>query len=120
MATGSVRRSGRQAWRRVIRRAIARRPYELSGAATNPPVSMELGMRLFASGLRKLVRRPATFVSLGLLAGLLSLILIAVGATARQAASRPNGAEALLLITFPRAYTLILSFILGLGSMITL
>ena len=38
---------------------------------------------MFIAGLRKLVRRPATLVSLGLLAGLLSLILVAVGATAR-------------------------------------
>jgi len=74
-------------------------------------------VRLFIAGLRKLVRRPATLVSLGLLAGLLSLILVAVGATAR---SRPNGAEALLLVTFPGAYVLILSFILGLGGLISL
>ena len=74
-------------------------------------------MRLFIAGLRKLVRRPATLISLGLLAGLLSLILVAVGATAR---SRPNGGEALLLVTFPGAYVLILSFILGLGGLISL
>ena len=53
-------------------------------------------MRLFVAGLRKLVRRPASYVSVGLLAGLLSLILIAVGATAKQTAERPNGAAALL------------------------
>ena len=75
-------------------------------------------MRLFVAGLRKLVRRPASYVSVGLLAGLLSLILIAVGATAKQTAERPNGAAALLLVTFPQAYTLILSFILGLGGLI--
>jgi hypothetical protein len=39
-------------------------------------------MRLFLSGLRKLVRRQATWLTLGLLAGLLALIVIAVGATA--------------------------------------
>ena len=43
-------------------------------------------MRLFRSGLRKLVRRPATWVTFGLLVGLLALIYLAVGATARQAA----------------------------------
>ena len=39
-------------------------------------------MRLFVAGLRKLVRRPATYVTFGLLVGLLALIYIAVGATA--------------------------------------
>jgi ABC-2 type transport system permease protein len=75
-------------------------------------------MRLFVAGVRKLIRRPASYISVGLLAGLLSLILIAVGATAKQAAERPNGAAALLLVTFPQAYTLIMSFILGLGGLI--
>ena len=48
-------------------------------------------MRLFVAGLRKLARRPATFVTFGLLVGLLALIYIAVGATARQATSSSNG-----------------------------
>jgi len=74
-------------------------------------------MRLFFAGLRKLLRRPATFVTFGLLVGLLALILIAVGATARQQSDRPDAAQALLLVTFPGAYTLILSFILGLGGL---
>src|SRR6266550_552700 len=74
-------------------------------------------MRLFAAGLRQLVRRPATYVTFGLLVGLLSLILIAVGATAGRQASNGDGQEALLLVTFPGAYTLILSFILGLGGL---
>ena len=75
-------------------------------------------MRLFVAGLRKLVRRPATYITLGLLVGLLALIYIAVGATARQAAAvGGDGAQALLLVTFPGAYTLLLSFILGLGGL---
>ncbi len=73
-------------------------------------------MKLFVAGLRKLVRRPATYVTFGLLVGLLALIYIAVGATARQATG--DGSEgALLLLTFPGAYTLLLSFILGLGGL---
>lgn len=75
-------------------------------------------MRLFVADLRKLIRRPASFISLGLMIGLLGLIFLAVGATARQAVSEPGGAAALLAITFPGAYTLILSFILGLGGLI--
>jgi ABC-2 type transport system permease protein len=74
-------------------------------------------MRLFVADLRKLVRRPASFISLGLLIGLLALIFLAVGATARQAAAEEGGAAALLLLTFPGAYTLILSFLLGLGGL---
>jgi ABC-2 type transport system permease protein len=75
-------------------------------------------MRLFVAGLRKLVRRPATYVTFGLLVGLLALILIAVGATAgRQSANGNGGQQALALVTFPGAYTLILSFILGLGGL---
>ena len=75
-------------------------------------------MRLFMAGLRKLVRRPATYVTFGLLVGLLALIYLAVGGTARQTAAAGNGGEqALLLLTFPGAYTLLLSFILGLGGL---
>jgi ABC-2 type transport system permease protein len=74
-------------------------------------------MRLFVSGLRKLVRRPASYITFGLLVGLLALILIAVGATAGRAEAGPQAQAALLLVTFPGAYTLILSFILGLGGL---
>ena len=74
-------------------------------------------MRLFAAGVRKLIRRPATYVTFGLLVGLLALILLAVGATAGRQAASGNGQQALLLVTFPGAYTLILSFILGLGGL---
>jgi ABC-type transport system involved in multi-copper enzyme maturation permease subunit len=74
-------------------------------------------MRLVVAGLRKLVRRPATYVTFGLLVGLLALIYIAVGATARQQTSGNGARQALLLVTFPGAYTLLLSFILGLGGL---
>jgi hypothetical protein len=74
-------------------------------------------VRLFVATLRKLVRRPATFVTFGLLIGLMALIFLAVGATAKQ---QPNAAareSALLLVTFPGAYTFLISFILGLGGL---
>ena len=45
------------------------------------------------------------------------LILLAVGATAGQPTGAEGGAEALLLVTFPGAYTFVLSFILGLGGL---
>lgn len=74
-------------------------------------------MRLFIADLRKLIRRPASFISLGLLIGLLALIFLAIGATARQTSEAQGGEAALLLVTFPGAYTLIISFLLGLGGL---
>lgn len=74
-------------------------------------------MRLFVSGLRKLVRRPATYVTYGLLAALLVLIIIAVGATGGRGSSGRSSAAALSIVTFPGAYDAILAFILGLGGL---
>jgi ABC-2 type transport system permease protein len=75
-------------------------------------------VRIFRSGLRKLVRRPASYVTLGMLVGLLALVFIAVGASARQLEGQEGGADALLLVTFPGAYQLVLGFILGLGGLL--
>jgi hypothetical protein len=72
-------------------------------------------MRIFTSGLRKMVGRPASIVSVGLLVGLLGLILIAA-ATVDPAGE--DGGNARLLITFPGAYDLILSFMFGLGGLV--
>ncbi|HKG56316.1 MAG TPA: ABC transporter permease subunit [Candidatus Limnocylindrales bacterium] len=75
-------------------------------------------MRLFASGLRKLFRRLATWLTFALLSGLLALILVAVGGTANRAgASVTQRAAALTLVTFPAAYDAILAFLLGLGGL---
>ena len=41
-------------------------------------------MRLFTSGLRKLARRPATYIIFGLLAGILALIIVASATTGGQ------------------------------------
>src|SRR3972149_2469069 len=74
-------------------------------------------MRLFGSGLRKLVRRPAPWLPPGLLLGLLGLILAAVVAPANDRRADPDGGNALLLLTFPLAYGFVLGFILGLGGL---
>lgn len=76
-------------------------------------------MRLFISGLRKLVRRPASWVSLGLPVGLLILIVIAVGATVNSGGLRGNatGENGRLLLTFPEAYDRLLQFVTGLGGL---
>jgi ABC-type transport system involved in multi-copper enzyme maturation permease subunit len=73
---------------------------------------------LLVAGLRKLLPRPATWVSFGIAAGLLALIFVSVGATARQAATQPDGEFALVLVTFPGAYDAVLSFLLGLGGLL--
>jgi len=75
-------------------------------------------MRVFLAGLRKMVGRPASFVSVGLLVGLLGLILLA-SATVGQRDDSPRGqAAAAALLTFPGAYDLILSFLFGLGGLV--
>lgn len=75
-------------------------------------------MRILRSGIRKLVRRPASYLTFGLLAGLLTLIILAVAASGGEGGGGGGGGEqALLLLTFPGAYTLILQFVLGLGGL---
>lgn len=75
-------------------------------------------MRLFFSSLRKLSRRLATWMTFGLLAGLLVLILIAVGTTADRAGGQTGrAAAAVSLLKFPGAYDSILAFLLGLGGL---
>jgi hypothetical protein len=74
-------------------------------------------MKLLVASLRKLIRRPATFITLGLLVGLMALIFLAVGATAKQQPTAVAREAALLLVTFPGAYAFIVSFIIGLGGL---
>lgn len=73
-------------------------------------------MRLFVSDLRKLIRRPASVVTVGLLLGLLVLIIIAT-ATVSQRSGGLEARRALLIVTFPGAYEIILSFMFGLGGL---
>jgi hypothetical protein len=74
-------------------------------------------VRIFASGLRKLVGRPASIVTVGLLSGLLVLIVVATATVSQRSSSPGADRAALLLITFPGAYDIILSFIFGLGGL---
>jgi ABC-2 type transport system permease protein len=74
-------------------------------------------VRIFVSTLGKLRSRLATWLTLGLLLLLMALIYIASGASARQALQRPNGQAIEVLLTFPGAYALILSFVLALGGL---
>lgn len=74
-------------------------------------------MRVFVAGLRKLIGRPASFVSVGLLVGLLGLILLA-SATVGQNGGGRGAVAARALLTFPGAYDFVLSFMLGLGGLV--
>jgi hypothetical protein len=75
-------------------------------------------MRLLRANLRKLVRRPASWVTLVLLVALLALIYLAVIA-ATQTTDDPQAAiGARLFVTFPAAYELILTLILGIGGLL--
>jgi hypothetical protein len=75
-------------------------------------------MRIFVAGIRKLVPRPASWVTIGILVGLMALIFVAIGGSAGQVRSRPGGEQALTVLRFPGAYTSVLSFILGLGGLL--
>jgi hypothetical protein len=79
-----------------------------------------VGVRLLGSNLRKLLRRPASWVSFLLLVGLEALIFVAVGATVNQQPDREAAAQSKLLVTFPGAYELILGFIFSLGGLLAL
>lgn len=74
-------------------------------------------MRIFLAGLRKMVGRPVSFVSLGLLVGLFGLIVIA-SATVGQDGDPEDVLAARALLTFPGAYDLVLSFLFGLGGLV--
>ena len=75
-------------------------------------------MRIFVAGLRKLVGRPASFVSVGLLVGLLGLILIASATVGQSSGGVRGQAAARALLTFPGAYDFVLSFMFGLGGLV--
>jgi hypothetical protein len=77
-------------------------------------------MRLFLGTLRKLPRRQATYITFGFLLGLLALIYLAIGASANTIRSGPTGARALDILTFPAAYSTLLSFLLSLGGLVAL
>jgi hypothetical protein len=73
---------------------------------------------MLRSNLRKLVRRPATWVTFLLLAGLLLLIFVAIIASTQQASDPDVALAARLVVTFPEAYAVVLSMILGIGGLL--
>ena len=75
-------------------------------------------MRLFLADLRKLARRPATWIIGLILIAIVSLFYLAIGASAGQAATDQQRAQLRALLSFPAAYYVVLSFILGLGGLL--
>jgi hypothetical protein len=82
-------------------------------------------MRLFLSGLRKLARRPATWVTFGLLNVLIVVIVLAVGATINSGVGTgPSGVARTAamkdLVTFPGAYDRMLDVVTRFGGLLAL
>lgn len=83
-------------------------------------------MRLLRGEIRKLARRPASFVTLGIQLAIIVLVYLAVAAT-YSAGGTPTSAEGVaqrtgirLLLTFPSAYSGALGLVTGLGGLLAL
>lgn len=75
-------------------------------------------MRLLRDGIGRLGRRPATWVSFGLVAGLMVFVFVVIGATADTLPSEQGFAAVRSLLTFPAAYDAVLSFLVGFGVLL--
>lgn len=76
-------------------------------------------MRIFLSGLLKLRRRLATWLTFVILLAILGLIFVAVGATPSEASDpEQGGVDPAILLAFPAAYDNVIAFILGLGGLL--
>ena len=75
-------------------------------------------MRLFATSLAKLGRRPASWITLLFTVAITALIYLATGATARQAAGPQEQAALASLFDFPEAYRALVGLLLGLGGLL--
>ena len=62
-------------------------------------------MRLYRSNLRKLIRRPATWVTFLLLDLLVALIFLAITAGANQTARQQESLASRVFVTFPGAFS---------------
>lgn len=78
-------------------------------------------MRIVRSTFRKIVRRTASWVTAGLVAGLLALVYLALGATSQAVSARPVEQAAIkALLTFPGAYGTVASQLLDTGGLFAL
>ena len=75
-------------------------------------------MALLGISLIKLARRPATWVVLVVLLGLIVLFFIGLGASAGQITDAEDELAVRLLLDFPNAYTFLVSIIVGFGGLL--
>jgi ABC-2 type transport system permease protein len=75
-------------------------------------------MRLFVAGVRKLLRRPASWITLLFLIAITALVYLATGATANSVQEPGARLAVAALLTFPAAYRAVLGFLLGLGGLL--
>jgi ABC-type transport system involved in multi-copper enzyme maturation permease subunit len=76
-------------------------------------------MRLVLDCLGRLARRPATWVTYGLVVGLMVFVFVVIGATANSLPDSAGGGRAALsLLTFPGAYDSVLAFLIGIGTLL--
>ena len=75
-------------------------------------------MRLLGSNRGKLRRRPASWVTLLLLVGLLILIILLVTFASRSSRDPQAELASQLFLTFPGAYELVMSMVLGIGGLL--
>jgi ABC-2 type transport system permease protein len=68
--------------------------------------------------LVKLARRPATWVVFAILAGLIVLVFLGLGASAGQVESLGDQLQVRALLAFPTAYTVVIGVILGFGGLL--
>ena len=75
-------------------------------------------MRLLRANLRKLLRRPATWVTFLLLVGLQALVTLLVVIGSRASTDPQAALAARMFLTFPAAYELIVSMVIGIGGLL--
>ena len=75
-------------------------------------------MRLTRANVRKLVRRPASWVTFLLLLVLIGLLYLALIASTQQTTNPAAAIAARAVVTFPGAYEQTVSLILGIGGLL--
>jgi ABC-2 type transport system permease protein len=75
-------------------------------------------MALLRVALLKLVRRPATWIVFAILAGLIVLVFLSLGATAGSMESMGDEFQVRVLLDFPTAYTIVTGFVLAFGGLL--
>jgi len=75
-------------------------------------------MTLFRAEFLKLRRRPASYVVLGVLIGLIALFYFALAVSGGRVGRGPDAGSTQLLLSFPLSYFLLLSIMVGFGGLL--